>query len=680
MKKKVQKIALSFLTGMLLCFPAVAHSWDNTTAQPAPVHRLDEVIVTATRSEKSADEVSADVDVLSKQDIKTAPAANVDGMLQRFSGIDITRPSDMAITYPMQIAIRGVSGGNRVLFMVDGVPINSALTGFINPGIIQPESIERVEVVKGAFSSLYGSNAMGGVINIITKKRTVDGREATPFAAAGDYGYRESGTRVEAKEGKLSCSLDGGYRSIDNHYRNDSRVKYGCNMLSGKWKRTETDTANAGFREARLSGRFDYDHSSTTGLTLGGGYSGSFTGMGETTHLTPPRDRDLDRELYYLHAGGHTQVLDRVRLEARAYTNYEETDSDDENMTGYELPFGTFYRYEYGDRKYWGRDNGLQLKASLPWASCNFFTLGADLNWKRGYWRNRGKGGRVIDRTMDETMTTQALYGQNETELFERLTVTLGGRFDVNSESQSSFSPKLGLLYRLSDRISLRGSAGRAFRAPNLSELYMPTWQMVAGIPFESNPDLDPEVIWSYDLGMTVQVHETTKLELTGFYTDATDLITNVVTRGVMRYENLSKVTTDGFEAGIETAPLPWLTGYANYTYTHAVDKDLGRMGNTPMHRFNGGVQTIWRLCPQAVLFTGLDCRYTDRLFYQDRMTKNLLKLDAFTVVDLTVRLDLYERLGVKAVMTNVINENYEQHNGDIGPARSYWMKMECRF
>jgi outer membrane receptor protein involved in Fe transport len=277
-------------------------------------------------------------------------------------------------------------------------------------------------------------------------------------------------------------------------------------------------------------------------------------------------------------------------------------------------------------------------------------------------------------------MSTQALYAQNETELFERLTITLGGRFDANSESQSAFSPKLGLLYRLSDRISMRGSAGRAFRAPNLSELYMPTWQMVAGIPFESNPDLDPEVLWSYDLGIAVQFHETTKLELTGFYTEATDLITNVVTRGVMRYENLSKVTTDGFEAGIKTAPLPWLTAYANYTYTHAVDKDLGRMGNTPMHRFNAGVETRWRVTQQALLTTGLDLRYTDILFYQDRMTKNLLKLDAFTVVDFSVRLDLYECLGVKAVITNLANENYEQHNGDIGPARSYWMKMDYRF
>jgi|GEM_PF-1332949 len=680
MKKAFRTIFLYGVMGIFACLPLVAHAQQDGGGSPARSYQLEDVVVTATRGEKSADAVSADVDVLSKEEIKNTPAPNVDALLMRFSGVDITRPSDMAITYPLQITIRGVSGPNRVLYMVDGMPLNSALTGFINPGIIQNDSVERVELVKGAFSSLYGSNAMGGVINVITKKRTKDGWEAVPFCATGDYGYRESGVHFDAKEGKLSCSLDSGYRSIDNHYRNDHRGKYSYNMLTGAWGRTEIDTTNAGLRNPRLSGRIDYDISSATGITVGGGYSGGFTGMGKTTHLHPARDYNIDRQLYYLHAGGHTQIFNAVKAEARLYTNYDSTDMDGENMAERRGLIGTRYRYEYGDQKYWGRDTGLQIKTALPLGEVNYFTLGTDLNYKQGYWKIRDADGDVIDKTMDKTMTTQALYAQNETELWQRFTVTLGGRFDANSRSESSFSPKLGLLCRITDRISLRGSAGRAFRAPNLSELYMPTWQMVPGIPFMSNPDLDPEKIRSYDLGVSIKLPGSTALKLTAFYTDAKDLISNVVTGGVMRYENLSKVETDGFEAAIESAPLPWLSGYLNYTYTHAVDKKLGRMGNTPLHRVNAGVQSATRISLHAVLTACLDTRFTDKMFYQDRMTKNLLKLDAFTVFDLTLRLDLFERLGIKAVMTNLTNEQYEQHNGDIGPARSYWMRAEYRF
>jgi len=664
---------------IILIKPLVAVAHESEKANAKTVHSLEEVVITATRSEKQADAVSADVDVLTKKDIETAPDVNVDALLTRFGGIDITRPSDMAVPNHMRIAIRGVDGANRVLYMVDGVPLNSALTGFVIPGIIQPSSIEQIEVVKGGFSSLYGSNAMGGVINIITKKRKADGWGVQPFCAAGGDGYRESGLHAEAKEGKLTGSLDINYRRIHNHYRNDHRVDYSYNFLTGAWSREKTDTVKAGFREGRAAGRIDYKISPTSGLTFSGGYSDNYSGLGETTHLDPAEDRTTKRQLYYLNAGGHTIAFDTVKLNALVYTNYDNTEMDDENRRWGEGLLGTRSGYEYGGRKFWGRDTGLQVKAVMPLGSYTSLTAGTDINYKQGYWRNWGRRGKLIDATMDRTMTTQAVYLQSETELFQRFTLTLGGRFDANNSSESSFSPKVGLLCRLNDHISLRGSAGRAFRAPNLSELYMPTWQMVPGIPFMSNPDLDPEVLWSYDLGLSLRLFDHTTLKLTGFYTEAEDLINAVMTIGAMRLENLNKVKTDGCEVSLETAPLGWFSGYANYTYTHAVDKDLGRMGNIPLHRINAGVQATTRLSPQAVLTSCLDMRFTDKMFYQDRMTKNLLQLDSFTVFDLTLRLDLWEHLGIKAVMTNVTNEQYEQHNADAGPERAYWMRVEYR-
>jgi len=672
-KKRYLPVILICLCG--LTGAAAAHAAEQKDR--SAVQSLEEVVVTATRSEKAADAVSADVEILTKKDIETSPDGNIDALLTRFSGIDITRPSDMSVPNHMRIAIRGVDGANRVLYMVDGVPLNSALTGFIIPSIVQPESVERVEVVKGAFSSLYGSNAMGGVINIITRKPKEDGWSARPFMAAGNRGYRESGVHAEAKQDRLTCNLDMSYRRIRNHYRNDNRVDYSYNFIKGVWSREKTDTVNAGFREGRVSGRIDYAISPVTGLNFSGGYSDNYSGIGETTHLDPARDRTTKRQLYYLHAGGHTLVFDDVRLDARVYTNYDNTEMDDENRRWGEGPLGMRAAYEYGGRKFWGRDTGLQVQAVMPAGSSTSLTAGADINYKQGYWRNWGRRGKLIDDTMDKTMTAQAAYLQSETELFQRLILTLGGRFDANNTSESSFSPKLGALYRLHDRVSLRGSAGRAFRAPNLSELHMPTWQMVPGIPFMSNPGLDPEVIWSYDLGVSIKLFDRTTFELTGFYNEADDLISAVMSRGVMRLENLSKVETDGFEVSLETAPLSWLSGYANYTYTHAVDRDLGRMGNIPLHRINAGVQAVTRLSPQAVLTSSLDMRFTDTMFYQDRMTKNLLRLDAFTVFDLTLRLELYERLGIKAVMTNITNEQYEQHNADAGPERAWWLKVE---
>ena len=111
------------------------------------VTTLEEVVVTATRSAKSADEVFADVEIITQEDIKNSSASNVDDILRRVGGVDIRRPSDMGITSPLNINIRGVGGTKRVMVMMDGVPLNSALTGFVQPNQIQLSSIERVEVV-----------------------------------------------------------------------------------------------------------------------------------------------------------------------------------------------------------------------------------------------------------------------------------------------------------------------------------------------------------------------------------------------------------------------------------------------------------------------------------------------------------------------------------------------------
>ncbi len=650
------------------------------TSDNKTVYRVPDVVVTATRNAKSFDEVTADVEVLRIEDIQAAPTTNFDDMLRRLSGVEVGRPSDMAVTYPHHTAIRGVKGPNKVLYMIDGMPLNSALTGFVIPGIIQTENIERIEVVKGAFSALYGSNAMGGAINVITKKRTAEGAEFISSAAGGSDGFREAAARAEARKSGLAASLTAGYRTIHNHYRTDRRNTFSYSPITGAFTREESEAEHASFRSGRASFRIDYDVSDTTAVALSGGYVESYTGMGTTTHLPRERGRDINRTLYYLNMSGRTPAFGDFELETMLYTNYDRTKMDDENMVGHEGLLRTRYSYEYGDRYYWGRDTGLQLKAAGPVGEAGFLTTGIDLHYKQGYWKNRGSGGTVIDKAMDKNMTTHALYLQYELTIFNCLTISMGGRFDDNSESESSISPKLGMLWNVTDRIILRSSVGRAFRAPNLSELYQPTWQMIPGIPFMSNPNLDPEVIWSYDIGATVRLFSNTTLELTAFYTDAEDLINPIIRRGIMKYENVNKVETDGFEVSIRTAPLSWLNAYVNYTYTHAVDRDTGRLDDSPLHRINAGVRTVCSLSPQARLTTSLDVRYTDSMFFQDRMTKNLLKLDDYIVADMTMQLCLFDRFTIKSVVTNLFDEEYDQHNADAGPERAWWVKVSYRF
>ncbi len=639
--------------------------------------RMHKVVVSATRSEKAINEIFSDVGVVSGIEIENAAANNVDDLLRKLSGIDVDKQADLGMRMPASYNIRGVVGRNRVLFMVDGVPINSPLTGFVEANQVQMSSIERIELVKGAFSSLYGSNAMGGVINVITRKRMTDGVETVPYLKAGSDDFREAGVRLTGRRGPLHIALNASRRSIDNQFRNGKTVDYNYNMLSGAFEKEYTAARNAGYRDSRIFMRLDYDIDEDTGVSLTGSYTDAYVGLDITRHLAVPRDKYADRSFWFISGEAYTRKWDRVDLKLRLYSNYDGNRAKRENIKETPLPG---FHYEWGTQFYWGRDTGIEARAALPWGSVHFLTAGIDCSYTEGYWKNRSRDRHTIGTVLDRSMNQQAVYLQNETELFSCLIVTLGGRLDINSRSNEAFSPKLGVLYKVTDRICVRGSVGKSFRAPNLSEMYMPAWEMIPGIPFMSNPDLDPENITSYDLGVSIDVTDWMRFTLTAFYTEADDLIYPVMSGGKMQYENLSAVDTDGFEAGLEGDILPWLSGYINYTYTHAVDRDEGRLGDAPLHRANAGLRAVCHPTAHSRLTTSLDARFTDTMFYKDRMTGTPTELSSYTVVDLALRLELFERISLKGVITNLTDKEYLQHNAYIGPERSYWMEMKYRF
>ena len=683
----------TFLTPLLaaaLLLPAGSFADDTATSN------LHEVVVTATRNAKSPDEVTADVEIVSREEIKTAPANNVDDILRRLPGVDIRRPSDFGITSPMAINIRGVGSGKRVLLMVDGVPTNSALTGFIYPNQIQTGAIERVEVVKGAFSSLYGSNAMGGVINVITKEKQTEGLEVTPRVKAGNFGLREAGVEASGRKGKLAYTLNTSHRQVDNLYQRDQQVSYSYNNTTDTFDRKFTDISDhSAYDDQRFFSKFSYDLSDETRLSFSGNLALTESENGYTHYQPTQREKETERTFYFLNANASTLLADRVDLDFRVYTNYDKSDAISELISKKAGSSGggggmggmgggaSSYSFDYGTREYWGRDTGIQIKAGMAAGDNHYLTAGVDSNFLSGEWENKKEDGTLVGTKMDESISNQAIYLQSESDLFEAFTLTLGMRYDANSESDNAFSPKVGLLYRATDTISFRTSAGKAFRAPNLNELYTPTWMMMPGVPFESNPNLKPETIWSYDLGVDLRLAKQFNLSLTGFYSKAEDLISSPMNHGVMRYENLDEVTTDGFEVSADGQLMPWLGYYANYTYTHSVDKESGRLTDRPLHQANAGLMATRVLSPKARLTTSLDLRYNSEMTYmayKNMMSKAAITVDDWVVADLGVRLELFDKLGIQAAVTNLTNEDYEVHGANLGPERAWWVAVDYTF
>ncbi|RLA92715.1 MAG: TonB-dependent receptor, partial [Deltaproteobacteria bacterium] len=131
---------------------------------------LEEVVVTATRHETPVEEVPASVTVITREQIEASSGMRVDDILRKYAGIDVRRPSGF-LSHSATVSMRGMgSMPGRTLVLLDGIPLNKADTGTVNWDLLRAEDIERIEIVRGPASALYGSNAMGGVINIITRK------------------------------------------------------------------------------------------------------------------------------------------------------------------------------------------------------------------------------------------------------------------------------------------------------------------------------------------------------------------------------------------------------------------------------------------------------------------------------------------------------------------------------
>ncbi|WP_461833591.1 TonB-dependent receptor plug domain-containing protein [Desulfothermus sp.] len=645
------------------------------------VHEMEEIVVTATRSPRSAEKVVADVDVVKEEDIKNSSATNIDDILRKLGGVDIRRYTDVGFGPPISVYIRGIGGSKKVMLMMDGVPLNSPITGFLNFNQFQLSSIERVEVVKGPFSSLYGSNAMGGVINIISKKREKEGIDIVPMVRLGNFDFKEGGLSILGRKGKFFYSLNGDYRTIDNHYRRDKEVDYIYNPATGGFNKRYKDVSKySDYNDKRIFARCDYDFSDVTGITFTGNYMKAYTERGTTVFLPVERKRDQDKTSYFLNLSGHTTLFNKLDLEARIFTNYDKSEAKLEHIIDNSAPFGPPFLFVYGDRDYWGRNVGAQIKASIPVKNFSYLTFGIDSNFIKAHWKNTKEDGSVIGDVMDETMNTYAIYLQDEMEFYSRLLITLGARYDINSETEDSFSPKLGILYKLNDNISFRASVGRAFRAPNLQELYSPTWMMIPGIPFKSNPDLDPETVWSYELGTSIKFSDRFKFDLTGFYSKAEDLISAIIKAGIQRFENLNEVETDGFEIAMEGKIFSWLSSYINYTYTHSVEEKRGRLDDMPLHQANSGIRLTHEFGPKKRFTTSLDARYYGSRFFKDRKTQKKIDLDSFTVLDFNMRFELFDRLGIQMAVTNITDEDYEIHGSVLGPERCWWVKVDYKF
>ena len=575
---------------------------------------LEAVVVTGTRTPRLLKDSPILTRVITSADIKRVDALDVGELLEaELPGIEFSYAMDQQVTLNMQ-----GFGGNSVLFLVDGERIAGETLDNIDYSRLNLDNVERVEIIKGAASSLYGSNAVGGVVNIITSGAT-EPWSVNVNARYGAHNERRYGGSAGFVAGKFNSMSTVQYTAVDSY-----KMKNGGDY----------NAFYGGFNYS-VKERLQYEPVEGLKFTARAGY---FFRERDMQADTKDRYRDFSGGLK-----GEWDINDENRVElSYSYDQYDKSDY---------LLFNDSDVRDYSNVQHVLR--GIYTYSFFPGG--HTLIVGGD--YMRDYlmsYQFEGNG-HYIQHTAD-------VFTQIECNLDDRWHLTGGLRFDYFSQKKlSHFSPKLSLMYRIGGW-SFRGSYSGGFRAPTLKEMYM-SFDMAGIFMIYGNPDLAPES--SENLSLSAEYSwKYLNVSLSGFYNWVDNRITTVWNDalGGMQYMNMSPLQVRGLDFSVSTR-LPFgLGARLSYTYTdEAIRAGEPLLSQTRPHSATLKVEygKSWKNYGFNIALSGRVLSavttdvYTSATDYEDTET---VTYPGYTMWKLVFSQDIWRGIDLNVIVDNLFN------------------------
>lgn len=491
---------------------------------------LDQVVITGTRTPKLLKDVPIVTRVIPESEIKRMDVANIGDLLQtELSGIEFSYSMNQQTSLNMS-----GFGGNSVLFLVDGERLAGETLDNVDYSRLNMDNVQRIEIVKGAASSLYGSNAIGGVVNIISR----ESKEPWSVNINGHYGAHNEqryGGSVGINQGRFNSLTNVQRTSIDaidlskgtdNENVGDYKTIYGNSTLNIKERLVFTATENLKFT-TRAGYFFRQRNPSESQKDRYRSYTGGLKGNYNIT------DND-DLELSYLFDQyDKSNYLVPNNLDVRNYSNVQHS-------------LRTLYNHTFEGK--------------------HILTVGGDYLYDYLMSYQFTDGGSYTQYTTDA-------FAQFDWNIHKKFNLIAGLRFDYFSEAKlAHLSPKLGLMYKVGN-CSLRGSYAGGFRAPTLKEMYM-NFFMGNIFMIYGNPKLKPESSHNFSLSAEY-MKEQHNMTVTVFHNIVDNIITTVWNQALngQVYTNMSRLQITGIDAnasGRYRCGISWRLSYT-YTYEHTI-------------------------------------------------------------------------------------------------------------
>lgn len=628
-------------------------------SRPAPGQlgsaTLPPVVVTATTTARDAANAPASVSVIDGEGLRKRPVNDLADAVRNTVGLDL---ENLGIGR-RGISIRGMSS-EHTLLLIDGQRINSSASAIAHSdfelGWMPTEAIERVEVVRGPMSSLYGSEALGGVVNLITRSATDRWQGSlSGHALVNDHGLdgnqRKAGFYVGGPlvPGRLGLNVWGEYRQRDALRSADNRA------LSALDEQRAT-TGHVGLTWTP-DARQRIDLSMTVGNEDQEGFRSS------STSPLYKVDNEVQRRRYALsHAGDWDWGTSRLRL-YRSTLDRKVWRSDGADATGPNRFVDTV------------------LDGQVGFAAGDSHALMVGIETRRESLEDPS-----VNRAGKETLTHYALFAQDEILLGERWELVLGSRFDHHEDFGWETSPRAYLLFHPSDTLTFKAGMGKGFKAPTLKQL-SPEFESRAAMGgrgiIRGNPDLQPETNRSVELGAAYD-RGSWSASATLFRNDVRNLIETVRQptcfepgRICLDYENVAEVRLQGLEltAGADLSA-QWRLD-ANYTYLDARNRAGDeRLADRSRHRAN--LTLAW--APRAQLATRMRAEYTGAQY----RSATLDDRPGYTLLHWYVDYDLGRGLSLHAGIENLTDKRLANDDagvyGRADEGRRYFAGLTARF
>lgn len=569
----------------ILVSGAIASFADNLTENYTPdslrIYNMNEVVVTATRIPQELKKIPQRINVIPIYRMQANPVISVDDVLNQISGVNLTRVNGF-LSKKTVVSLRGMGNEQgRTLVLIDGIVANKASTGGVNFNQFNPALVERIEIVKGPGSSLYGGNSMGGTINIINKvpQTKMEGNATFRWGEMGTYATNAS---VAGREGRVYYLVNGFYQKSNG---------YNSNPIADR----DSTTITAGMKEFGFNGRMGVNITPKQQLEASAGYYNGSRGNGNRYFYTDPYKGWLDlashykEQSYRLLYKGESDGFDWKLSGAFSQENYLEEKS--KNISLYNVQAIRRDWSAWGNIHYRIDNNlvaaGIEVKGGYVNGQDRYVTssdvaINTGKNTLFGIWLQDELS--LLDEHLKIIPSLRydiarlhhaGFYIKNPTsatDIYEPYTGELSGK------TWHALSPKLSVQYRFDDYNRIFATTGWGFR-PGTLENMTRTGSVQGGVVI-ANPNLKPEYIQTTELDADLHFLDIFTLSPSAYFSAGRNFIYDVNTgksimvgkreRPLLLTSNIAKVHVWGIEADLTAAVSDPLNLFINYSYTNS--------------------------------------------------------------------------------------------------------------